>query len=230
MDVQDALLTLAEAFRQQGAELELAGTSNDEEDHFEYVDLSVDRSKFPLSISTSFRGIAVLDASDSQANLDFRSNDDRPGRPVWTLKQNGFRDTGKMNRSAYLYHAAQPGKWMKLVLFRRGGYQSGQITSNTSGGVAINTGSAFTRARVTLAAGVPQQIFNTNLSRKLGQVFDLTGDTLFFGEANTITTAAGVATVGAPWIVGLPPFRWENTAGLWVVSPSGGDIVTFEHT
>lgn len=186
------------------------------------LDLSTARlSTDPLLIGFPFRSLFMRSATDNSVAVTFRPQTRDSFQSGVDLKLNDSLDFDIQQSGGYLSWAAQSGKSITIVFFVNARFVSGSQVSQTAGGVAIVDGSSFTRTVTTLAAATATSILSTDTTRKISNIQNNTGASIFVGDS-TITGSG--ATVGYEVAAGST-FQWRNTAQLYAYSVAGGPIL-----
>lgn len=193
-----------------------------------YIDLSIDRSTAPLEISGGGTLLAGIDATDNLANitvsLGYQEQD--ANRRFALLK-------GKTIRlpfaRVYIYHAAQAGKYLKLLRatslpsigFGVEDYSSSGQTQDLVD--ALGNGSSFGAGQVTVpatAGGILIKAANT--SRKRITITNSGSNTIFLGASAALTAIASSHALPAGASITL-----NNTAAIYGIVAAGNEIATY---
>lgn len=120
-----------------------------------YIDLSIDRSVVPYHYTGAGTFIIAADASDDMASvsLGFAGTESDPNKRL-TMKK-GFRIFSPYTEF-FLYHAAQSGKYLKLLIGREhpsikvGIEDDSSASANSDISVALGNSSTFVTSQVTV--------------------------------------------------------------------------------
>lgn len=223
MDSELARLILKNANDSQKAELLEA--VREQRFDIQIVDLPLKDARLetsPYEIKFPFKSFVVLSASDPSAEAYIRLGTRDSLQSVVPIKINNAYGTDQIVPGAYIHWAAQAGKTMKILFLLNARFNTNSTISVNSGGVSINDGASFNQSSQTLTAGVVTQIFPQDFDRKSGTFENATGGDVYVGD-NTITGAVptrGILVKNGAFL------KWRNTAALFALAASTGDIST----
>ena len=162
----------------------------------EYIDLSIDRSVTPQKITGAGTFIIAAEATDDQANVSigFGSTESDSNKRI-TL-----RDGKRLYlpfTEFFVYHAAQAGKYMKLMVGREnpsmkvGVEDDSGESANSDLSVALGNSDSIATGQVAVN-GTADQIIAANLSRRRVTICNQDGGTeLFIGLTAAVTATTG---------------------------------------
>ena len=177
----------------------------------------------PKFVGFNFRQAVIIDASDANATVSFKSSRDETNDAI-PMKQNSRIRSAKLyTKEANIYWEAQSGKWVDILYIVRGEFDSGRNLSINGGGVSLNDGSSFSNSLISLSAATATEIASSNLNRKVSYIQNHTGADLYYGDSS-VTNSNKYSKVAAGGMI-----EWRNTTTLYGYSVAGGDVSEEEH-
>lgn len=184
------------------------------------LDLSTARTENnPFVIGFPFKSIVFEEASDNTVSVNCKFNSNDAGVSVQKYKDNASVVTDRIFSKAFISHAAQSGKSIRVTVYLNAKYESGALIN--SGTVNVTTPTTATLTNPALSATTATLLAASSASTKRVTVFNNDTETLFVGFANTITNSG--ATSGIPVPAGAS-IEFENQSAVWGYSVGGASV------
>lgn len=179
----------------------------------------------PLEYNGGFKSLFVESVSDPNAYCFFKPNSPNEDQDYAKLAMRDSWAGDGMTSRAFFSWPSQPGKWVEILLFFDSTFQSGSYTQIQAGGVNLSDGATVTTANVlTLLANTRAIIAPVDATRKCATIQNKTGGDLYIGDVTVDSTGAKAGIV----IADGATIEWRNSAALYGISVSGGDVARME--
>lgn len=195
----------------------------------ELLDLTTARLRSdPLEIAFPFKSVFVEEATDTFVKVYMLLGTKEAHQDAFKLDLKASIELDYPIQKAFLYWDAQPGKSITLKAFPEARYRSGTQISVSSGGVAVNEGTAVSAGvQNTLAASAAAVIAPADSTRKVSIIQNNTSSDIWIAGTNAVSNTG--ATQGIKMVPG-EKYEYRNTAALYGFSLVGGDVTRVDLT